>query len=795
MLEEQNVVDTSTESGVMFSPIIDAAPTVEKTHVVLGICAMEKKSHSIPMEQILDRIRKTILVQVIIFSEDTILNKPIEDWPSCDAFMSFYSTGFPLSKAIEYADKYQPFLINDLRMQYTLLDRVDVYQTLEEAGIEIPRYAVLRRDGTKTDEKLGLTEEADSIDINGVTFQKPFVEKPLHAEDHRVHIYYPTSAGGGQTQLFRKVKDRSSIFITDSKIRRTGSYIYEEFIRTNGADVKVYSIGPDYAHAEARKSPSLDGKVDRDQYGKEVRFPVMLTATEKAIAKTIAITFRHNVCGFDLLRTKGKMYVCDVNGFSFVKSSPKYFDDAGVLLTSIILENQAPYLINEIPRIVSGHQDKPIKLQQPTININNKSDELRCVIAVMRHGDRNPKQKIKLVISHPRFTELFSKKVNKKNQDSIKLKKPKHLQEFLDLIKEVLNRQEEESVIASKAKELNQMKIVLEMYGKFSGINRKIQMKRQLKKGNQDPNSHSFLLILKWGGELTKTGKAQAEELGRYFRLRYPGDHENYNSILGSGFLRLHSTYRHDLKIYASDEGRVQMTAAAFVKGMLELEGSLPSTLVHLVKCDDDSTSLLDTSSNDNIIMANAKNRLHQVMKTNQIFNDGMIEQLASTRSPSLLAAIKRIGNPYDQCIKVNRRVHSLVKHLEELRESSLEDGRRLEVLEMMIQRWQKLKKDFYDLKSNTFDISKIPDLYDCIKYDIMHNKEYLFKDAAKLHNKSKALADIIIPQEYGITVDEKIRIAQTICNPLLKKIVSDFLHIENNSYAEQECFHLLNPK
>ena len=54
--------------------------------------------------------------------------------------------------------------------------------------------------------ELGLTEESDSIDINGVTFQKPFVEKPLYAEDHRVHIYYPSSAGGGQTQLFRKVE-------------------------------------------------------------------------------------------------------------------------------------------------------------------------------------------------------------------------------------------------------------------------------------------------------------------------------------------------------------------------------------------------------------------------------------------------------------------------------------------------------------------------------------------------------------------------------------------------------------
>lgn len=34
----------------------------------------------------------------------------------------------------------------------------------------------------------------------------------------------------------------------------------------------------------------------------------------------------------------------------------------------------------------------------------------------------------------------------------------------------------------------------------------------------------------------------------------------------GGGLLRLHSTYRHDLKIYSSDEGRVQMSAAAFTK-------------------------------------------------------------------------------------------------------------------------------------------------------------------------------------------------------------------------------------
>lgn len=40
----------------------------------------------------------------------------------------------------------------------------------------------------------------------------------------------------------------------------------------------------------------------------------------------------------------------------------------------------------------------------------------------------------------------------------------------------------------------------------------------------------------------------------------------DYAGFPGCGLLRLHSTFRHDLKIYASDEGRVQMTAAAFAK-------------------------------------------------------------------------------------------------------------------------------------------------------------------------------------------------------------------------------------
>ena len=39
-----------------------------------------------------------------------------------------------------------------------------------------------------------------------------------------------------------------------------------------------------------------------------------------------------------------------------------------------------------------------------------------------------------------------------------------------------------------------------------------------------------------------------------------------------------------------------------------------------------------------------------------------------------------------------------------------------------MQKRWGKLVKDF-QLSSGRFDISKIPDIYDCIKYDLLHNR------------------------------------------------------------------------
>lgn len=158
-----------------------------------------------------------------------------------------------------------------------------------------------------------------------MVFQKPFVEKPVDAEDHNIYIYFPSAAGGGSQRLFRKIGNKSSTYSSCSRVRTSGSYIYEDFVPTDGTDVKVYTVGYDYAHAEARKAPALDGVVERDRDGKELRYPVILSARDKHIARLVALAFRQQVCGFDLLRTtSGQSFVCDVNGMQIIIDTVLY---------------------------------------------------------------------------------------------------------------------------------------------------------------------------------------------------------------------------------------------------------------------------------------------------------------------------------------------------------------------------------------------------------------------------------------------------------------------------------------
>ena len=859
-----------------------------------------------------------------------------------------------------------------------------------------------------------IIEYDDHIVYKGKKMFKPFVEKPFNGDDHNIYIYYPPSHGGGHKRLFRKTKDLCSYFIPNiNEVRRDKSYIYEEFLQTDGFDIKVYTIGPDYAHAEARKSPSLDGKVQRTQEGKEVRYPVNLTPDEKELARNIVRIFKQNICGFDILRAKGQSYVCDINGWSFVKGNKKYYEDCAILIRRMILINlnkelffKNPIYLKQVPIY------KALKLPRNQKEKSPYVEELRSVVAVFRHADRCPKQKMKLVVDNKEILSLFQKfgkkKSNNDNNENntddgneqvphfkeIKLKKPKELMEVLKIVTNLLEKNKiDESELNDLSDnfftKLFQLKMVLEKNLNFEGMTRKIQMKPlktdfKIIPGTQKKQYFvsEALMIIKWGGNITHAGIEQAKLLGTTFRVQmYPS-----NLGDGSGLLRLHSTYRHDLKCYSSDEGRCLKTAAAFLTGLLSLDGPLTPIITSMVRKDEPVSQCLDlsceqipevknkvkqeisdclnqneelhakfdslfekssiydngdtllthhtktgsnisnlsgvssnssdtnTNSNTNIQLVP---NLHPITASPNISNNKSDKLPVSSKYP-LYDLMDNIGNPFERMKLIIELMDNIIEHiksylspeeielecntyyirnvtsiqkrpmmlknLKNLSEeaekyflSQLENenehdsiieyntipsprvnkqlisnkpssnnnnnnssikkdktnknqiSSRLsnngtvsssnaiptltdnksetssinqnnssmikcntihdcedEKIILIFKRYIKLRKDFYNKKTNKFDISKVPDIYDNIKYDIIHNKSLLNDDAYSLFTHINLLANFVMPLEYGITLQEKMNIGVKIIGPLFQKIHKDLLWWNYNPYHKQ---------
>jgi len=80
-----------------------------------------------------------------------------------------------------------------------------------------------------------------------------------------------------------------------------------------------------------------------------------------------------------------------------------------------------------------------------------------------------------------------------------------------------------------------------------------------------------------------------------------------------------------------------------------------------------------------------------------------------------------------------------------------------------------------YNEEKDEFDLTRVPDIHDNVRFDMLHNPRLGLTDTlAKLYNKAKLMADAVVPQEYGITIEQRRNIAQKMCGTLLDKIKGD---------------------
>ncbi|KAJ3239711.1 hypothetical protein HDU78_002711 [Chytriomyces hyalinus] len=723
---------------------------------------MDVKARSKPMRNILSRFMNSHNLTVIVFGDKVILDEAVDQWPTCHFLISFFSTGFPLDKAIEYVRLRNPFCINNLLMQKVLMDRRLVLNILDHIGVPTPNRLVSNTpepqesDIHLSDEIIQFTLETTGVDVSPKSFMrdsrviqvdpdtiklgdkvlvKPFVEKPVSGEDHNIFIYYHSSQGGGVRKLFRKVGNKSSEFCPDvSDIRTDSSYVYEEFMDVdNSEDVKVYTIGEHFAHAETRKSPVVDGVVRRNSEGKEVRYVTPLSDDEKLYSSKVCRAFGQTVCGFDLLRAGGKSFVIDVNGWSFVKGNLEYYDKCTQILSDLFKN-----VSSRIPSVSS-----------PVATKVSNQWQLKAFLSVMRHGDRTPKQKFKFNFKSKPFMDLLNgleEEVVLKSEQQLKI-----VSVACDAA--IAAKSEDENALTS-------LRAILDFKSSLPGT--KIQIKPSYSKSDKTLLEKAQLIV-KWGGEITHAGQHQSKDFGENLRKDL--------KIINRALLE-------DLRIYSSSERRVIATAETTTKALLD-QTTLPDDLIKINK------EMLDDSNAAKEQIEGIKGRLQEILNPHH-----------PTKLPDdyLPEAIE------DPEVYLHETIEILT-HARDVMRENLEKGGAFEEWKgrwcctespfLFQERWEKLFKEFCDVDRNSFEPSKISELYDSIKYDILHNREFLdviFTNEEhgdvllrQLYNRSKVLFDFISPQEYGIESTEKLEIGILSSASLLRQLVADLKEAQNS--------------
>ncbi|KAK4693218.1 inositol-hexakisphosphate/diphosphoinositol-pentakisphosphate 1-kinase, partial [Lecanoromycetidae sp. Uapishka_2] len=702
-----------------------------------------------------------------------------------------------------------------------------------------------------------LSEDGDTLLVDGQVLRKPFVEKPTSGEDHNIRIYFPSDheSGGGGRKLFRKIGNKSSEWDKDLIVPRamteTGSsYVYEQFLRVDNAeDIKAYTVGPDFCHAETRTSPVVDGLVRRNTHGKEIRYICNLSPEEQLMAKKIVNGFGQRICGFDMLRVSHQSFVIDVNGWSFVKDNNDYYDKCASILRQMFTnekhkregtlppvapivedpsekvqaeKNQSDTALPNRKKTVSDHRsalknlikspsmsklrghhhhgqsgvaspdinyETPPLSSPPTFEHDHRpsipptlplssvdqlpppavstdqsaqpspaadqgpleaapqpsskhSWKLKGMVSVVRHADRTPKQKFKFTFHTQPFVELL-----KGHQEEVLLKGEAALNSVLDAVKVAMKQKIEDP------EKLQLLRTSLARKGAWTGT--KVQIKPMFRKRKKEeitrirseieesPDPEAILLAHGLTDEaeaetktmsrpVTRSDSITETTLSRFSAAENDLVIEKLQLIVKWGGEPTHAAR------YQSQD-LAQIWAASFLN-----KEEVPESFITIRK------DLLDDSNAAKDVMDKVKKRLKLLLRKGEkappqfAWPNNMPEPSDVVRKVAELMVFHRKVLRYNYK-KLNGGAAASLNAVNKAGEAgtsaapqgsggSLAQAKAVSSIqarwccgedpELFKERWEKLFSEFCD--SEKIDPSKISELYDTMKFDALHNRQFL---------------------------------------------------------------------
>ena len=752
--------------------------------LVLGILGVDASINFDPVNEVIRSLEPYNIAGIKLIWE-SLANEPLTNWPRCDVLLLLSHAEIQLDKVKSYIDLVKCTELNSVQGFELLRDRGSMYRQCEKFGIPIPDWVECNREGPSHP---SFVEELDRLIINGKVIEKPFVEKPRLSEDHSVYIYFPQSAGGGRVRLYRKERHFENI----SAVRKEGSFVYQRFVASEGFETKLYAIGTEYVHAEAVPSRVADRNFQARLPEKTVPVPIHLRPAEKIIPVKVGLAFGLTVFKLHVLRTQlpslnaeslagntnsptrsSVLFDISIGRACIVRKEKDYYHDLASALATEIgkrhvkmrrIAATVDFRDSKITQDVASIREEMRKrtitapAPEPAATASKSEDKLRCVIALVRHGDRTCKQKLIVKFNGVIPDEILN--LSSLNEDIRAMADLEKLSQLLAKYRDT--RSSELAAVINAIDVLTAVSSSSSPHPVFDNLKAKIEK-----------NEISWTVKLKWGGDLTPVGIGQAESAGRYFRKSVYDPNDN--------ILHMHASMHHDLKVYASEERRCQQTAASFAKGLLELSSPLPVLQTSFVRSDGlgrlDTTPFKHSSQVDRI-----REELAIVLfSRDDETADSLVQKLfhfqpscaAAGALRELISEFKSVG-----------RAFSKLKETCEVFGSSLEilDGNiRLfgkETLLLLRNRWNYqigVMKKLAD--SDPGKLSAIGSVFDSAVYDCRHNLAFLADASESVAEVLKAvrlivrkLYAVITPLEYGVEAEHKAFIGATFLHPLIRK-------------------------